>query len=100
MSGFVLKVVSEVDEMGLFHQLGYDNREREWLESTIALLSGMQKIGMGAYVDNGTVFGGWSTTDHGVATVQVHYRPPSLTIQQQRIETLIEVSVPCTSQRA
>lgn len=29
-SGIVPKVVSEVDEMGLFHQLGYENREGEW----------------------------------------------------------------------
>jgi hypothetical protein len=40
--------------MGLFHQLGYENREREWLESTIALLSGLREICVGAYVDYGT----------------------------------------------
>jgi hypothetical protein len=41
MFGLLLKVVSEVDEMCLFHQLRYENREREWPESTIALPSGL-----------------------------------------------------------
>ena len=69
------KVVAEVDEMGLFHQLGYANAERRWPQSTIALLSGLQgDARVVAYVDDGTVFGGRSTTDHGVATVQVHCR--------------------------
>jgi len=44
MLGLLLKVVSEVDEMCLFHQLGYDNRERGWPQSTIALLSGLPEI--------------------------------------------------------
>ena len=43
MFGLLLKVVSEVDEMGLFHQLGYENREGGWPQSTIALLSGLQE---------------------------------------------------------
>jgi hypothetical protein len=43
-SGIVLEVVSEVDEMGLFHQLGYEDREHEWPQSTIALLSGLQEM--------------------------------------------------------
>jgi hypothetical protein len=44
ISGFVLKVVSEVDEMCLFHQLGYGNRERERPQSTVARESGLQGI--------------------------------------------------------
>jgi len=59
MFGLLLKVVSEVDEMGLFHQLGFDNREYEWPQSTIALLSGLRgDTHLVAYVDDGTVFGG------------------------------------------
>ena len=41
---FPHKVVSEVDEMCLFHQLGYGSRKRGWRQSTIALLSGLQEI--------------------------------------------------------
>jgi hypothetical protein len=34
MFGLPLKVVSEVDEMGLFHQLGYENGGRRLQQST------------------------------------------------------------------
>ena len=53
-SGFVLEVVSEVDEMCLFHQLGYENREGGRPQSTIALLSGLQEMCMGAFLDYGS----------------------------------------------
>jgi hypothetical protein len=43
MVGLLLKVVSEVDEMCLFHQSMYENREGGWAKSTIALLSGLQE---------------------------------------------------------
>jgi hypothetical protein len=44
MFGPLVEVVSEVDEMGLFHQLGCGNMEHGWPQSTIALLSGLQEI--------------------------------------------------------
>ena len=51
-SGFVLEVVSEVDEMCLFHQLGYEDMKRARPQSTIAPLPGLQE--MGACVDCAT----------------------------------------------
>ena len=55
MFGLLLKVVSEVDEMCLFHQLGYENVDRVGPQSTAALLPGLQEIRVGAYVDCATI---------------------------------------------
>jgi hypothetical protein len=40
---FPHKVVAKVDEMGLFHQLGYEIGERGWQQSTVALLPSLQE---------------------------------------------------------
>ena len=54
MFGLLLKVVAEVDEMCLFHQLGYESEERRWPQSTIAVLSDLKEIRVRrAYVDYG-----------------------------------------------
>jgi len=39
-----LEFVSEVDEMCLFHQLGYANGKRGWPQSTVAPLLGLGKM--------------------------------------------------------
>jgi len=50
-SGFVLEVVSEVDEMGLFHQLGYENRERGLQQSTASSDMSLARAPQGAGLD-------------------------------------------------
>jgi hypothetical protein len=71
MFGLPLEVVSEVDEMGLFHQLGYENGERGWWQSTIALPSGLHEI-RGVHVDyRTTVFIGlWSSDAQAIGTLK------------------------------
>ena len=54
-SGFVLEVVSEVDEMCLFYQLRSEGVERGRPQSTIAMLSGLQETPVyGAHVECGS----------------------------------------------
>ena len=55
MFGFVLEVVSEVDEMCLFHQLGYEQNRHGRAESTVALPAGLQETPVyGAHVECGS----------------------------------------------
>jgi hypothetical protein len=51
MSGFVLEVVSEVDEMGLFHQLGDENWERGLQQSTTSSEASLTEAPEGAGQD-------------------------------------------------
>ena len=51
MFGLLLKVVSEVDEMCLFHQLGYENRERGLQQSTASSEASLTEAPEGAGQD-------------------------------------------------
>ena len=50
-SGFVLEVVAEVDEMCLFHQLGYENWERGLQQSTASSEASLTEAPEGAGQD-------------------------------------------------